>query len=372
MMRILYTNVFLFIAVLFCILSHGNNPLHKYVEIKERINNLSIHAHLRLLTEIMENGSLNGCGLNDKTGEHDEEEERECDDDDKEEERECDDDDEDEERECDDDDDEEEERECDDDDEEEERECDNDHNDENQKHECDNDQNDENQKHECDNDHNDENQKHECDNDQNDENQKHECDNDQKDESKCKESNNTDQVNAKYATIPIQRPYLRSDYMDDYPSRSFDSNILRTDEVTTRLNYQDLIEKSLCNLKVCKNINDAKIKYAEAIIDSMKLTDKVKDKFKEFMRYYIWKRYPAHQLKLYRKIKKDIEKYTKNHIICSLVNFETIEYELYYLKHPDREMYMSFDTSIETNKRKKLKKLLREKARRVKEENSYY
>ncbi|CDO64075.1 Plasmodium exported protein, unknown function [Plasmodium reichenowi] len=335
MMRILYTNVFLFIAVLFCILSPGNNPLHKYVEIKERINNLSIHAHLRLLTEIMENGSLNGCGLNDKTGEHDEEEERECDDDDKEEERECDDDDEDEERECDDDDDEEEER-------------------------------------ECDNDHNDENQKHECDNDQNDENQKHECDNDQKDESKCKESNNTDQVNAKYATIPIQRPYLRSDYMDDYPSRSFDSNILRTDEVTTRLNYQDLIEKSLCNLKVCKNINDAKIKYAEAIIDSMKLTDKVKDKFKEFMRYYIWKRYPAHQLKLYRKIKKDIEKYTKNHVICSLVNFETIEYELYYLKHPDREMYMSFDTSIETNKRKKLKKLLREKARKENEENEYY
>ncbi|ETW43469.1 hypothetical protein PFNF135_02382 [Plasmodium falciparum NF135/5.C10] len=287
-MRILYTNVFLFIAVLFCILSPGNNPLHKYVEIKEGINNLSIHAHLRLLTEIMENCSLNGFRLNDKNGEHDEEEE------------------------------------------------------------------------------------HECDNDQHSENQEHECDNEQNDESKCEESNNTDQADVNYLSMPIQIPYLRNEIMDDnYYSRYFDSNIMRTDEVTTRLNDQNLIEKCLCKLKAGKYINEAKIKYADEIIDSMKLTDKVKDIFKEFMRYYIWKRYPSHQLRLYKKIKKDIEKYTRNHVICSLIDFETIEDELYYLKYPDREMYMSFDTAVNTKRRKKIKKLMREKARKDKEKNGY-
>ncbi|ETW52343.1 hypothetical protein PFUGPA_05350 [Plasmodium falciparum Palo Alto/Uganda] len=300
-MRILYTNVFLFIAVLFCILSPGNNPLHKYVEIKEGINNLSIHAHLRLLTEIMENGSLNGFRLNDKNGEHDEEEERKCDDD---------------------------------------------------QHS--------------------ENQEHECDNDQHSENQEHECDNEQNDESKCEESNNTDQADVNYLSMPIQIPYLRNEIMDDnYYSRYFDSNIMRTDEVTTRLNDQNLIEKCLCKLEAGKYINEAKIKYAEEIIDSMKLTDKVKDIFKEFMRYYIWKRYPSHQLRLYKKIKKDIEKYTRNHVICSLVDFETIEDELYYLIYPNREMYMSFDTAVNTKRRKKIKKLMREKARKDKEKNGY-
>ncbi|EUT87391.1 hypothetical protein PFAG_02214 [Plasmodium falciparum Santa Lucia] len=300
-MRILYTNVFLFIAVLFCILSPGNNPLHKYVEIKEGINNLSIHAHLRLLTEIMENGSLNGFRLNDKNGEHDEEEERECDDD---------------------------------------------------QHS--------------------ENQEHECDNDQHSENQEHECDNEQNDESKCEESNNTDQADVNYLSMPIQIPYLRNEIMDDnYYSRYFDSNIMRTDEVTTRLNDQNLIEKCLCKLEAGKYINEAKIKYAHEIIDSMKLTDKVKDIFKEFMRYYIWKRYPSHQLRLYKKIKKDIEKYTRNHVICSLIDFETIEDELYYLIYPNREMYMSFDTAVNTKRRKKIKKLMREKARKDKEKNGY-
>ncbi|ETW37036.1 hypothetical protein PFTANZ_02336 [Plasmodium falciparum Tanzania (2000708)] len=300
-MRILYTNVFLFIAVLFCILSPGNNPLHKYVEIKEGINNLSIHAHLRLLTEIMENCSLNGFRLNDKNGEHDEEEERKCDDD---------------------------------------------------QHS--------------------ENQEHECDNDQHSENQEHECDNEQNDESKCEESNNTDQADVNYLSMPIQIPYLRNEIMDDnYYSRYFDSNIMRTDEVTTRLNDQNLIEKCLCKLEAGKYINEAKIKYAQEIIDSMKLTDKVKDIFKEFMRYYIWKRYPSHQLRLYKKIKKDIEKYTRNHVICSLIDFETIEDELYYLIYPNREMYMSFDTAVNTKRRKKIKKLMREKARKDKEKNGY-
>ncbi|EWC76966.1 hypothetical protein C923_02372, partial [Plasmodium falciparum UGT5.1] len=277
------------------------NPLHKYVEIKEGINNLSIHAHLRLLTEIMENCSLNGFRLNDKNGEHDEEEERKCDDD---------------------------------------------------QHS--------------------ENQEHECDNDQHSENQEHECDNEQNDESKCEESNNTDQADVNYLSMPIQIPYLRNEIMDDnYYSRYFDSNIMRTDEVTTRLNDQNLIEKCLCKLEAGKYINEAKIKYADEIIDSMKLTDKVKDIFKEFMRYYIWKRYPSHQLRLYKKIKKDIEKYTRNHVICSLVDFETIEDELYYLIYPNREMFMSFDTAVNTKRRKKIKKLMREKARKDKEKNGY-
>ncbi|SOV75733.1 Plasmodium exported protein, unknown function [Plasmodium sp. gorilla clade G3] len=285
-MSILYTKIFLLIVLLICLLSPGNNSLHKYVEIKARITNLSIHSQLRLLTEKIPANSLSGLKINDKDAEHDHNEEHEGNDDENVEEK---------------------------------------VKDKGQNKHYKNDKYHKN------------NKKHEKNKmDKYDEvNINH--------QSKSKTSKHTDQDGVNYKTIPKKSPALRNGVKKENidnnnssisatTSNNINSKIKNSDEQRTPLDRQYLIEKSLYELKVCKNIYDAQKKYADQIIDSMDLTEEVKNKFKEFAYYYIWQKDPSHQRTLYNKIKKDIEKYTKNHVICTIIDFENLYYFLNNLK----------------------------------------
>ncbi|SOV13854.1 Plasmodium exported protein, unknown function [Plasmodium sp. gorilla clade G2] len=330
-MGILYSKLFLFIVLLICILSPGNNTLHKYVEIKERINNLLNHPHLRLLTERIPDDSLNGLRINEENVEDVENKEHEGYD-----------------------------NENDEDDEDDED--DKDYEDKNEDDEEDEDEKGQNKPYQN-------NKYHKN-------NKNYENDKINKydkvhinDQSNSKASNDTDEDGVNYETIPIKPTSLRNGVRkenidnnnnNDSTKTSNNIKIKNSEEQTAPLNMQQLIEKSLYDLKVGNHIYHEKKKYADEIIDSMKLTENVKNIFKELVYYYLWKREPGYQLKLYKKIEKDIEKYSKNHVICTIIDLENLEDDLYYLQYPEREIYRDFDTAKENRQRRKIKEKLKE------------
>ncbi|SOV22387.1 Plasmodium exported protein, unknown function [Plasmodium sp. DRC-Itaito] len=328
-MSTLYTKLFLFIVLLICILSPENNTLHKYVEIKERINNLLNHPHLRLLTERMPDDSLNGLRINDENVEDDENEEHEGDDNE---------------------------------------------NDEDDKDGGD-DEEDEDEKGQNKTYKNNKYHKNNK-NNKNDKINKYDKVH-INDQSNSKASNDTDEDGVNYETVPIKSTSLRNGVRkenidnnngNNSTKTSNNSKIKNSEEKTAPLNMQQLIEKSLYDLKICNHINDEKKQYADEIIDSMNLTEKVKNIFKELVYYYLWKRDPGYQLKLYKKIEKDIEQYTKNHVICTIIDLENLEDDLYYLQYPDREIYMDYDTAKENRQRRKFIKKMKEIEKQRKEQ----
>lgn len=101
--------------------------------------------------------------------------------------------------------------------------------------------------------------------------------------------------------------------------------------------------------------------YADSIIDNMDLTENVKNIFKEFLYYYINKKDPNYQLKLYKQIEPDIEKYKKNHVICSIIDFRNLNSDLQYLRNPKGDFHVLSNEEYENREKKKKEKQQKKK-----------
>lgn len=126
-------------------------------------------------------------------------------------------------------------------------------------------------------------------------------------------------------------------------------------------NSEYLLDKNLYDLKTFKNLNAAKKNYADSIIDNMDLTENVKNIFKEFLYYYINKKDPNYQLKLYKQIEPDIEKYKKNHVICSIIDFRNLNSDLQYLRNPKGDFHVLSNEEYENREKKKKEKQQKKK-----------
>ncbi|ETW30799.1 hypothetical protein PFFCH_01780 [Plasmodium falciparum FCH/4] len=106
--------------------------------------------------------------------------------------------------------------------------------------------------------------------------------------------------------------------------------------ISSKKNETYLFDENTNEYKLRNTLRLMNERYADSIVDTMDLNDKTKDKFKKFLHLYMAKENPDKQRKLYEQIESDIEKYKKNHVICSIVDFENIYDSFYFLKYEDR------------------------------------
>ncbi|SOV74957.1 Plasmodium exported protein (hyp12), unknown function [Plasmodium sp. gorilla clade G3] len=109
---------------------------------------------------------------------------------------------------------------------------------------------------------------------------------------------------------------------------------------------------------VLQGYRENHIKY---IVDTLDLVGDIKDKFKELLCLNVNRRDPDRQYKLYKQIKKHIQKYEDNPMIRSFVDLENIEDDIYYSQNPGRAKYIVNDTAKENRRLKKMKKLQKQK-----------
>ncbi|SOV84134.1 Plasmodium exported protein (hyp12), unknown function [Plasmodium reichenowi] len=86
-------------------------------------------------------------------------------------------------------------------------------------------------------------------------------------------------------------------------------------------------------------LNTSRLEHTYKLIDTLDLKNHVKNDFKEFMYLYITNKNQRRQYELYRSIKRHIKKYIKHPQLSSLIDFQTIEEDLYYKYYPDRLKY---------------------------------
>ncbi|SOV75449.1 Plasmodium exported protein (hyp12), unknown, putative [Plasmodium sp. gorilla clade G3] len=86
-------------------------------------------------------------------------------------------------------------------------------------------------------------------------------------------------------------------------------------------------------------LSRSRLEYAYQLIDTLDLKNHVKNDFKEFIYLYITNKNSKKQYELYRSIKRHIKKYIKHPQLSSLIDFQTVEEDLYYKYYPDRQKY---------------------------------
>ncbi|SPJ13131.1 Plasmodium exported protein (hyp12), unknown, putative [Plasmodium sp. DRC-Itaito] len=86
-------------------------------------------------------------------------------------------------------------------------------------------------------------------------------------------------------------------------------------------------------------LNTSRLEHAYQLIDTLDIKNHVKNDFKEFIYLYITNKNERKQYELYRNIKRHIKKYIKHPQLSSLIDFQTVEEDLYYKYYPDRLKY---------------------------------
>ncbi|ETW50319.1 hypothetical protein PFMALIP_01620 [Plasmodium falciparum MaliPS096_E11] len=192
------------------------------------------------------------------------------------------------------------------------------------------------------------------------------------------------------AEAPVEKPltHTRNKYSNEPITNSFNASAQGSVKATTEKNGTKPISKrneqvnnqtinrptynsSLYNPKspndridegslqnVLQGYKENHIKYA---VDTLDLREDIKDKFKELLCLNVNRSDPNRQYKLYKQIKKHIQKYEDHPMISSLVDLENIEDDIYFLQNPDRAKHIVYDTAKENRRKKKKKKLEKQK-----------
>ncbi|SOV20059.1 Plasmodium exported protein (hyp12), unknown function [Plasmodium sp. gorilla clade G2] len=143
-------------------------------------------------------------------------------------------------------------------------------------------------------------------------------------------------------------------------SRPTYNSILQNRQSSNDNNYNGGLQN------VLQSYNENRVK---CIVDTLDLPHDIKGKFKELLCLNVNRIDPNRQYKLYREIRKHIEKYEDDPMIRSIVDLENIEDDIYYLRNPKLAKHVVYDTSKENRRRRKMERLEKQKLKEEKKKN---